>query len=264
LTRKKPMPSAPRRRPSWIRCGAPAPASARESGSLCRRNAALPTLRAHSPPLTLACTGEGRFQSGQGARATNDACLLRRCAALLLLLHASASKRENFHVASPFAGVWGSPSPMLMITRRVAYVCCVGASACFVYMHAESAAIGEVASQRNGEEAGKAVSKDGSKVKVEAGAANSAQLSSHPPPSPHPTPQHQQVCGRERARTLCKVVKGARGCAYLMRARARTHARTHTHTHAHTHTANLKGRGGGIAAGQATGAGAHWLAGSWQ
>ncbi len=47
------MPSAPRQRPRWIRCGAPAPASARESGSLCRRNAALPTLRAHSPPLSL-------------------------------------------------------------------------------------------------------------------------------------------------------------------------------------------------------------------
>ena len=30
LTRKKPMPSAPRQRPRWIRCGAPAPASARE------------------------------------------------------------------------------------------------------------------------------------------------------------------------------------------------------------------------------------------
>ena len=38
------MPSAPRQRPRWIRCGAPAPASAREhaSGSLCRRTAALP------------------------------------------------------------------------------------------------------------------------------------------------------------------------------------------------------------------------------
>jgi hypothetical protein len=35
LTRKKPMPSAPRQRPRWIRCGAPEPASARERTCVC-------------------------------------------------------------------------------------------------------------------------------------------------------------------------------------------------------------------------------------
>jgi hypothetical protein len=77
-------------------------------------------------------------------------------------------------------------------------VCVAWVRPCILSMHAESAEIGEVASQRNGqpsgggggEEAGKAGSKDGSKVKVEAGAANSAQPSSNPA-------QHQQVCVRE-------------------------------------------------------------------